>query len=139
MNERIHGCLLAILLPLLGCAATPAREAQSPRDAVTSLRASLATMSDDESAPAARMELERARSWLAETDAAIAKEEEPEKVSLLIELSRGQLLLVKSILERRKAELALAQKSAEYKRERESLETIERNTKALAPTPEVEP
>lgn len=139
MNELVRSHALATLLLFVGCAAPPAREVQSPRDALTSLRASLASMSDDESAPAARIELERARTCLAEAEAAITKEDEPDKIGILVELSRGQLVLVKSILERRKAEQALAQKSAEYKRERGALDTIERTTKALAPTPEEEP
>jgi hypothetical protein len=140
MKELVRSCALATLLSLAGCASPPTREALSARDMVTSLRASLATMSDDESAPAARVELERARAWLSEAEATIGKEgEAPEKVDILVELSRGQLLLVKSILERRKAEQALAQKSAEYKKERDSLETIQRNTRAMAPAPAAAP
>jgi hypothetical protein len=138
MNELIRGCALALLLALAGCAAVPGREVQTPRDQVIGLKAALAAMSDDDAAAAARVEIERARTCLAEADSAVAKDEEADKIALLIDLSRGQLLLVKSILERRKAEVALAQKSEEYKKQSEAIETIERKQKAIGPTPEEE-
>ena len=139
MKELIRIQTLAFLVALAGCAAAPAREVQSPRDAVTELRAAFAMMSDDESAAAVRPELERARTWLAEADTAIGKDADPEKVALLVELSRGQLVLVKAILERKKAEAALAQKSEEYRKGREALRSIQERTKAAGEAPGEEP
>jgi predicted negative regulator of RcsB-dependent stress response len=139
MKKLYQSYALVTLLGLAGCAAAPVREAEAPRDAVTSLRATLATMSDDELAPGVRLELERARAWLSEADAAIAKDDEREKVALLVELSRGELVLVKSILERKKAEAALAQKSDDYRRRREALEAVQHDAEVLDPTAGEEP
>lgn len=135
---RPAACALAIAPALFGCAATPAREVQSPRDAVTELRAALAQMSDDELAPSARLELERARGWVTEADQAITRESDPQTITLLIELSRGQLMLIKSVMERKKAEAALAQKSEEYRRSREALDSVQKDTRAIDPTLEEE-
>lgn len=139
MKKLSRSYALVTLLGLAGCAAAPLREAEAPRDAVTNLRAALATMSDDELSRVVRLELTRAGAWLSEADAAIAKDAEPEKVALLIELSRGQLVLVKSIVERKKAEAALVQKSDEYRRRREALEAVEHDTVVLDPGPGEEP
>ena len=70
---------------------------------------------------------------------AIGKDADPEKVALLVELSRGQLVLVKAILERKKAEAALAQKSEEYRKGREALRSIQESTKAQGEAPGEEP
>jgi hypothetical protein len=135
----ISAIVLATSTACQACAAPPAREVQSPRDAVTELRAALATMSDDELAPAARLELERARAWVTEADQALTKEAEPQTVALLIELSRGQLVLVKSVLERKKAEAALSRKSEEFRKAREALESVQGDSRAIAPSAGEEP
>jgi hypothetical protein len=123
MNERMSMVFVAVFF-LAGCGAQPAREVQSPRDALTELRTALAIMSDDESARSVRLELERARTWMGETATAIDKEESTQSVAILLELSRGQLVLVKSILERKKAEAALARTSNEYRKNLDALRSI---------------
>lgn len=130
MNQRMS-MLFVALSSLVGCGSPPAREVQSPRDALTELRTALAMMSQDDSSRSVYLELERARSWMSETSAAIDKDDSPQSITLLLELSRGQLVLVKSIVERKKAEATLANTSKEYRKNLDALESIRKDKQAF--------
>jgi PBP1b-binding outer membrane lipoprotein LpoB len=130
MNKRLSMLFVAIFF-FAGCGAAPVREVQSPRDALTELRTALAMMSEDDSSLPARLELERARSWMNETSAAIDKDDSPQSITLLLELSRGQLVLVKSIIERKKAEAALTNASKDYRENLDALKSIRENKETL--------
>ena len=123
-----------VTFALTGCAATTADVVKTQGEELAELRVALAGLREQDSAKPFRPDLERAATLLGQAEAQLGSgDPDEDAVAMLIALSRGQMVLVKSMVARALAEAALKQVSADYEATQASLKELEAKQEQLDP------
>jgi len=132
--------LASLALSSVGCASKLGDLGRTQHDELADIRVSLAALRSQDAAKPFAGDVERAATYAGQAEAKLATGDAgAADIGLLIDLARGQLLLVKSMMSRATAERALGELSAEYAGIRESLEGLDARQRAADEELGVEP